>query len=141
MEEGSTLTPNPGAVSGAAPRAPELSLPPDYVPGDVVAQKYQLKRRIGQGGMGAVWIAHHRARLPPHEAVRLILPIIAATQAAHEGGVIHRDLKPENIFITPGDRGVRVPKVVDFGIAKLRDQASGAPRNLTIAGTIVGSPD
>src|SRR5438045_7367735 len=71
MEEGSTPTPSVGAVSGSAPRAPERSLPPDYVEGDLIAEKYELKRRIGQGGMGAVWVAHNRS-LESDVAIKLI---------------------------------------------------------------------
>src|SRR5262245_60213377 len=39
-------------------------------------------------------------------------------QAAHDMGIIHRDLKPSNVLVTEHD-GKAVPKVIDFGLAKM----------------------
>ncbi len=51
---------------------------------------------------------------------RFLAELTDAMQVAHEAGVIHRDLKPSNILITPDDH----PKVTDFGLARLVDEAS-----------------
>jgi len=59
-------------------------------------------------------------RLPPSRVVELVLPIARALARAHEGGIIHRDLKPENVIVTT----VGQVKVVDFGIAKVKDSRS-----------------
>jgi len=69
--------------------------------------------------------------LPPEEAVRLLEPLCAALQYAHERGILHRDLKPDNLMLT--DRGVL--KVMDFGLA--RSWSSGT---LTPTGTVMGTP-
>ena len=54
-------------------------------------------------------------RLPPAQAIELIVPVVRALTAAHAHNIVHRDLKPDNIFVT--DSGTI--KVLDFGIAKL----------------------
>ncbi|HET8933508.1 MAG TPA: serine/threonine-protein kinase [Polyangiales bacterium] len=70
--------------------------------------------------------------------IALISPAIGAVVAAHELGIVHRDLKPENIFLERVPSANRVvPKVLDFGIAKLNDPGS---RTLTATGTTLGTP-
>ncbi len=79
-------------------------------------------------------------RLDAARAVSLMRDICAGVGAAHRRQIVHRDLKPDNIIVMPPDDdhdGERV-KVVDFGIAKLRDMASDS--TLTQAGAVVGTP-
>jgi serine/threonine protein kinase len=70
--------------------------------------------------------------------ISLLLPAMGAVVAAHELGIVHRDLKPENIFLERVPSANRlVPKVLDFGIAKLNEPGG---RSLTATGTTLGTP-
>src|SRR5215831_6500234 len=60
--------------------------------------------------------------LPLEEALAIARQIGDALEVAHERGIIHRDLKPANIKIKP-DGAV---KVLDFGLAKIAEQAAAA---------------
>ncbi len=74
-------------------------------------------------------------------SVERLLQILIQTSdglaAAHAKGIVHRDMKPENIFITTVD-GKDVPKLLDFGIAKVA--GTDGQNNLTQTGTIFGTP-
>jgi hypothetical protein len=74
--------------------------------------------------------------LPAPVAVGLLLPIVHGICAVHRADVVHRDLKPENIVVVRAGACLR-PKLLDFGIAKLRGEFS--PR-LTVDGSLLGSP-
>jgi len=93
--------------------------------------------------------------LPPREAAELVKTVAGAVHYAHERGVIHRDLKPGNILLQNGgvvsgrvvsgrDSGTthhsplttHLPKVTDFGLAKLVESGS----DLTGSGQILGTP-
>lgn len=52
------------------------------------------------------------------ERIELFLQVCRGVQHAHQKGVIHRDLKPSNVLVATID-GQPVPKIIDFGIAKV----------------------
>ena len=75
--------------------------------------------------------------LEPTRACRLTAQVALGLAAAHQINVVHRDLKPDNIFIVARGSG-ETAKVLDFGIAKLLDEASADARTRT--GTVMGTP-
>lgn len=76
-------------------------------------------------------------RLPVAFAVHIIRQALVALEAAHRAGIIHRDLKPENLFLHQTGAAPMVVKLMDFGISKFTDRASG----LTASGAIMGTPE
>jgi eukaryotic-like serine/threonine-protein kinase len=211
---------------------PLLIVPRDLV-GTLVAGRYRVLRRLGEGGMGEVFLAQHEAiekrvalkvlrrelsekadvvarfqqeaksasrikhpnvvdvfdfgqtedgrsflaleyldgrdlaaelargpqLLDRRRVIHITLQVASALAAAHARGVIHRDLKPENVFLQNDERGDDLVKIVDFGIAKLREYGReggsfpppmpaalladeiSSPKRLTRAGTIFGTPE
>ena len=71
-------------------------------------------------------------RMPIPEALHIASPVLDCLSACHAASVIHRDLKPPNIFLTEDGR----VKILDFGVAQLRD----ATAEKTRTGTALGTP-
>jgi serine/threonine protein kinase len=75
--------------------------------------------------------------LVPSAASEIMTQVCAALNEAHTQKIVHRDVKPDNIIVSPSASGLRV-KVLDFGIARLRDMSSFG--NLTQTGSVMGTP-
>ncbi len=111
----------------------------DYAGQPFIAMEFlegqTLKQRIARGSLAA------------DELLDLTIQVADALDAAHEKGIIHRDIKPANIFVTRRGHA----KVLDFGLAKLTEQAGhvdatvdgAAPtmenRDLTGSGVTLGT--
>ncbi|MCO5165950.1 MAG: protein kinase [Planctomycetes bacterium] len=82
-----------------------------------------------------------RGHLDPATSIQVTAQVLSALERAHAQGIVHRDLKPQNVMIeAPAREGGDDPltvKILDFGIAKLRDASGGGA--LTQAGTIMGT--
>ena len=68
-----------------------------------------------------------RNSLTVKERIRLVQQVARAVQYAHDREVVHRDLKPHNILVTNDG----VPKLLDFGIAKILKENFEGPRGIT----------
>ncbi|MES2709572.1 MAG: serine/threonine-protein kinase [Verrucomicrobiota bacterium] len=101
---------------------------PIYEVGEHEGQGYFSMKLIGEGTL------HTRAGQfrEPKKAVRLIIKVARAVEAAHARGLLHRDIKPGNILLD-AEGG---PHLTDFGVARRMGEAS----DLTLTGQIMGTP-
>jgi WD40 repeat protein len=106
-----------------------------YEVGEQAGRPYCALEYVDGGTLGA---RVKDAPLPAAEAARVVETLAAAMHAAHLKGIVHRDLKPGNVLLA-GDRGLPpsqcVPKIVDFGLAKLLGEDAGRTRTGSVMGT------
>lgn len=81
------------------------------------------------------WLRNHRRPFTPFQIREIMLPVIDAIGYAHEKGIIHRDLKPGNILFHHEGKRV-IPKVADFGIAKMLNEVDSRTQTGTMMGTL-----
>src|SRR5882724_10365634 len=70
----------------------------------------------------AEWLKAH-GPMPLGQFVAFFERIAAVVHTAHECGIVHRDLKPSNVMVIER-AGERLPKLLDFGVAKLLEDAA-----------------
>ncbi len=79
--------------------------------------------------------------LPFQRVLSIIKQSSSALEAAHKLGMVHRDIKPDNIALVDTPEGEMV-KVLDFGIAKVKEARMGEAAGMTLtgAGVVIGTP-
>jgi tetratricopeptide (TPR) repeat protein/tRNA A-37 threonylcarbamoyl transferase component Bud32 len=99
----------------------------------------------------AAWLRERTEPVPVRLAARLLAVLARAVEHAHQRGVLHRDLKPSNVMLEtpaggtragPGEDGLGfIPRVMDFGLAKLSAAATEGtgPDCQTHTGAILGT--
>ena len=83
-------------------------------------------------------VAYEEGPLSFRRVVRILVQVLAALSEAHHLGIIHRDLKPENVILESSRSGSDFVKVVDFGLAKMRESTV---RGITNPGIVCGTPE
>ena len=79
--------------------------------------------------------------LPVARALAICEQVCASLADAHAHGIVHRDLKPDNVMLTRRGKRTDVVRVLDFGIAKLRDERGDVTAMpVTQAGDLLGTP-
>ena len=71
---------------------------------------------------------------PVERVLELAAPLADALAAAHERGVVHRDLKLRNVMVGEDGR----PKILDFGLASVREQGAPEDTSRSAAATVTG---
>ena len=91
----------------------------EWLDGETLAAR--LARRRGRGGMAK------------DECLALMRPVLEAIAVAHEAGLVHRDLKASNVMLVPSGSERAIPRLLDFGIAKMMqpDEAEAVPTGET----------
>jgi serine/threonine-protein kinase len=103
-----------------------------------LVMEYLSGRDLGQ-------VLKEEGALSFDRVARIAVQVCGSVAQAHERGIVHRDLKPENIMVLDraSGRGAHardVVKVLDFGLAKLRETEEAGEKSLTRAGAILGTP-
>jgi hypothetical protein len=83
-------------------------------------------------------LMHRAGAMEPERIAAWLDPVLEGLEAAHRLGVIHRDLKPGNVFLAEDERGSRVVKLLDFGIAKVKSNGAET-QHLTLPGVVLGT--
>ncbi len=100
-----------------------------------IVMEYLRGRDLGR-------VADDEGPLPLTRVVDILRQTLAALEEAHALGIVHRDLKPDNMVLEPLRSGLDFVKVVDFGLAKILEEApmAGGPA-LTRPGLVCGTPE
>lgn len=126
------------ARTAAMIRHPNVVSIHDFSDGTGAAGEAYIVMELVQGvSLGK--LLRREGRMSPQRAVHLMQDICNGVGVAHRQGLLHRDLKPDNVIVVPPahEGEEETAKVVDFGLAKVRDVA--ASTSLTKTGTVLGT--
>ncbi len=104
--------------------------------GETAGVMYLVMELIRGEDLGS--IVRRDGPMPFARARTILAQVCDALSEAHELGIIHRDLKPENLIVGRTRDGGDLVKVLDFGLAKLRDVEEQS--QVTARGSLLGTP-
>lgn len=92
-------------------------------------------------GQSLKHLIQDQGALPAPRVCSIIKQAAAALAAAHDLDMVHRDIKPDNIVLVESPEGEMV-KVLDFGIAKIKEARNSDSAGMTLTGTgvVIGTP-
>lgn len=91
-------------------------------------------------GIELAQLIERQGRQPLGRAAHIFGQVADALAAVHAKGIVHRDLKPDNIFLIRRGDDPYFAKIIDFGIAKIRD-TNGLTQGLTIGTPFYMAPE
>jgi serine/threonine-protein kinase len=97
---------------------------------------YLVMELVGGSDLGS--LLAQRKSLPFVRVGKLCIQVLSSLAEAHALGIVHRDIKPANVMVTSTPDGMELTKVLDFGIAKLREEKDAS--ELTGTDQIIGTP-
>ncbi|MBL8149670.1 MAG: protein kinase [Blastocatellia bacterium] len=100
-------------------------------------QAYIVMELLNGNSLESELFADHR--LIPQRVLTIMRQVCLAVSEAHHQGVVHRDLKPNNIYLVNPNSSTPVVKVLDFGIAMLKDIPNQSLR-ITGPDVAIGTP-
>jgi non-specific serine/threonine protein kinase len=107
-------------------------LVPLFDSGIAGGRPYYVMPYLAEGSLRERLSRDHRLSL--EDTVRLACEIASGLGHAHQAGLVHRDIKPENVLLTSG-----IAQIADFGIARLRADATVLLRARTDPGSLTGT--
>ncbi|HEY7427743.1 MAG TPA: protein kinase [Gemmataceae bacterium] len=123
----------------AAARLDHPNLVPVHEAGESNGVCFLVSTYCG-GGSLAQWLAARPLPVPARQAAELLADLAGAVQHINDHGIYHRDIKPGNILldlrtVPPGEPAF-VPRLTDFGLAKLREAQTESTRSGVMLGTL-----
>lgn len=101
-------------------------------------EQHYIVMELLQGDSLAQLLAREGA-LPIDRVIGIVTQLCAALHAVHLEGIVHRDLKPDNIMLIGRNGTSDFVKLLDFGVAQLRDRGNGRSLNETGVGVALGT--
>ncbi len=120
----------------AAARLDHPSIVRVHEAGELGPLGYFIASEFCEGPNLRRWLKAQGEPVPPRLAAGWIAALADAVQHAHDRGILHRDIKPDNVILTPqSGRGEFLPRLTDFGLAKVLEEAGEESRSDARVGT------